>query len=152
MKLLKMTLMNSTELFQKVLRDVSKKNKDKYKFILNGGTSLQNALFSLFCSVWKCEKIPETWHNSLLVQIPKGKATPNNLDNMRHIHVKEEVPKLFSQIVTNAAKDNLIGNMSKFQIATKPGHRATEHVFVVFSLMALYEQKGKAMIMSMYDR
>ena len=81
----------------------------------------------------------------------KGKGTPDNLDNMRHIHVKEEVPKLFSQIVINAAKHNLVDNMSKFQIATKPGHRATEHVFVLLSIMASYEKNGKALIISMFD-
>ena len=54
------------ELFQKVLRDVGRKSKDKYKFILNGGTSSHNALYFLFRSAWKYEKIPETWYNSLL--------------------------------------------------------------------------------------
>ena len=41
--------------------------------------------------------------------------------------------------------------MTKFQIATKPGHRSSEHLFVVFSIMALYEKKGKALIATMYD-
>ena len=139
------------EQFDKVLRTVERKHKNKYKFILNGGISLKNAIFSLFCSVWKNETIPEVWYNSLLVQIYKGKGSPNNLDNIRHIHLKEEVPKLFSQIVTMAAKDNLVENMSKFQIATKPSHRAKEHVFVILSLIASYEQKGKALILSMFD-
>ena len=94
--------------------------------------------------------MPDSWYNSLLVQLPKGKDK-HNLDGMRHIHVKEETPKLFSQIVTLEAKENLIENMSKFQIATKLGHRATEHIFVILSLMALYEMKGKALIISMYD-
>ena len=101
------------EQFDKALRTVERKHKNKYKFILNGGISLKNALFSLFCSVWKNETIPEVWYNSLLVQIYKGKGSPNNLDNIRHIHLKEEVPKLFSQIVTMAAKDNRVANMSK---------------------------------------
>ena len=70
---------------------------------------------------------------------------------MRHVHLKEETPKLFSQIATMAAKDNLISNMTKYQIATKPGHRATEHVFVVLSRMAMYEVKGKGMIISVFD-
>ena len=41
--------------------------------------------------------------------------------------------------------------MSKFQIATKPGHRATEHIFVILSIMELYDKNRKALIISMYD-
>ena len=70
---------------------------------------------------------------------------------MRFIHTKPEIPKLFSQIVTLAAKDSLIGNMTKFQIATKPGHRATEHIFVLFSIMSMYEREGKSILIMMFD-
>ena len=97
------------------------------------------------------EKIPEGWKKSTLVQLYKGKGNKNDLDNMRHIHIKSEVPKLFSQIVTNVAKENLFDNMSKFQIATKPGHRATEHVYVIMSLISLYERNKKALIICLYD-
>ena len=44
-----------------------------------------------------------------------------------------------------------MNNMSKFQIATKSGHRATEHVFVIFSLMSKYEREGKSILIMMYD-
>ena len=57
----------SREQFETALRNVEKKHKEKYKFILNGGKSLQNAVFSLFFSVWKNETIPDVWYNSMLV-------------------------------------------------------------------------------------
>ena len=141
----------SYEQFEAALRHVSKRHKDKYMFILKGGNSLKNAIFSLFATVWKEENLPEIWQNSLLIQLYKGKNSKFSLDSMRFIHLKEDIPKLFSQIVTLAAKDNLINNMSKFQIATKPGHRATEHIFVILSIMELYDKNRKALIISMYD-
>ena len=49
----------SREQFEAALRAVERKHKDKYKFILNGGKSLQNAIFSLFATVWKEEKSPK---------------------------------------------------------------------------------------------
>ena len=42
-------------------------------------------------------------------------------------------------------------NMSKFQIATKPGHRASEHVFCVMSIMLLNEKQGRTKILALYD-
>ena len=41
--------------------------------------------------------------------------------------------------------------MSKFQIATKPGHRASEHIYVIMSLIFMYEQKGKGLIVTSVD-
>ena len=41
--------------------------------------------------------------------------------------------------------------MSKFQIATKPGHRSTEHLYVVMSVIGLCEKKDTAIIITMYD-
>ena len=41
--------------------------------------------------------------------------------------------------------------MSKYQIATKPGHRASEHLYVIKSLLSLIQMKKKAMIISMWD-
>ena len=70
---------------------------------------------------------------------------------MRFIHLKEEIPKLFSQIVVEKAKPNIFENMTKFQIAGKPGHQPMEHVFILMSLIALHESNNKSMLIAMYD-
>ena len=41
----------SHELFEAALRLVSKWHKDEYMFILKGGNSLKNAIFSTFATV-----------------------------------------------------------------------------------------------------
>ena len=51
----------------------------------------------------------------------------------------------------DAAKDNLMNNMTKFQIATKAGHRATEHLFCWMSLIQLSEKKGEALFLCFFD-
>ena len=45
----------------------------------------------------------------------------------------------------------MIENMSKYQIACKPGHRVTEHIFVIMSALAVLEKKKKAAIFSAWD-
>ena len=139
------------EQFQESLQIVAKKHKNKYSFILKAGNSLLNAIFALFQLVWKSETIPDSWLDSLLIQLYKGKGSKSSLDNIRHIFLRDQTSKLFSQIVLGAAKENLFSNMSKYQIATKPGHRSSEHLFVMFSLMSLYEAEGKAYIINMFD-
>jgi hypothetical protein len=41
--------------------------------------------------------------------------------------------------------------MTKFQLGTKPGHRAQEHLFVMRSVIALYNLCGKALIVQLYE-
>ena len=139
------------DMFHKSLRKISQKPGDKYKFILRGGQSLINAIYNILYSVWKTEIIPSDWHKSELVQLFKGRGSISNLDNMRHIHIKSETAKLFGHIVMSEAKENIYKKMTKFQIATKPGHRSSEHLYVIKSIVALVQSNKKAVIATMWD-
>ena len=65
--------------------------------------------------------------------------------------MKDDVPKLFGNLVMGVAKEKLIAKMSKFQIGTKPGHRAQEHLFVLKSTIALHLELDKPVILSTWD-
>ena len=58
---------------------------------------------------------------------------------------------MFGNIVTNLAKPQIISSMTKFQIGTKPGHRAQEHMFVLESIIALFDYYDQAVILQLYD-
>ena len=57
----------------------------------------------------------------------------------------------FLIFLDTAAKPNLMQNMSRYQIGTKPGHRASEHLFVIKSVIGLYEQMGKNLMLQPWD-
>ena len=137
--------------FLKTYNILIKRKGAKYNFIMKGGKSLKTALFNLCKVVWRTEKQPDRWSQSTLIQLYKGKGHRGILDNQRHIHLKDEFPKFFGHLVVSASKDKLISNMTKFQIGTKPGHRAQEHLYVLKSVIALYLQYNKAIILSMWD-
>ena len=139
------------DMFNSTLRFLARKNGEKYKFIMKGGQSLKNAIFQLFLSVWITEEIPRVWHDSRLVQLWKGKGVEGDLQNTRFIHIKSEFQKFFVQIVISQAKGNIYDNMSKYQIATKPGHRASEHLYAVKSLMGNILKEKKVIIVTMWD-
>ena len=127
----------TAQMFEDTFKALKSKPGNKYEFIMNGGPALQSALMSVCQSVWRCEKLPESWTESTLVQLYKGKGPRNNLDNLRHIHIKNEFSKFFGHIVVNAMKSVINNNLSKFQIATKPGHWPQEHLFVIKSVILL---------------
>ena len=70
---------------------------------------------------------------------------------MRHIHIKNEFSKFFGHLVVTAAKPEILKNLSKFQIATKSGHRPQEHIYVLKSMIQLNQSLGKAIIVQTYD-
>ena len=73
------------------------------------------------------------------------------LENIRNIHMKTEIPKLFGHILMAQAKPKIIANMSKYQIGARPGHRAQEHIFTLKSVIALYVSLRCALIIQFFD-
>ena len=144
-------LIFTKEIFDKSLKMLKLKNGNKYDFILKSGQALKLAIFNLFRVVWENEKKPDVWRNTVLIQLFKGSGSCQDMNSYRNIHTKLDIPKFFGHIVTTAAKPALMENMSKYQIGTKPGHRAQEHLFVIKSVMGLYELLGKALIMQFWD-
>ena len=54
-------------------------------------------------------------------------------------------------MVISEAKVPLFKNLSKFQIACRPGHRPSEHLFILKSVFANYQKKGKGLILAGLD-
>ena len=63
----------SMEVFENSLKELEKKNKEKYAFILKSGNDYKQALYKLFSLVWNSEEKPDQWRNTLVVQLFKGK-------------------------------------------------------------------------------
>ena len=137
--------------FQKTLERVKKKNGKKYKFITDSGTSLKMVLFHIFSLIWKSEMIPDSWRESTVTQLKKNKSNQNDLNNFRHIHDRNIYSKLLGQMVIEEAKPHIYENMPMSQIACRPGHRASEHIFVIKSILAKVQAESKSLIWTNYD-
>ena len=118
-------------IFEKAMNQIAKKHSDKYQFILQGGKSMKDAIFKLMKLVWRTEIIPKGWKKSTLVQIWKQKGWKEDLEMMRFIHMRTDLSKLLGMMVTETVKETLVKNMTVYQIAAKPGHRSTEHLYTV---------------------
>ena len=139
------------EVFLETLQKLKLKPGNKYDFLIKGGNGLKMALLNLYKTVWREEKIPKGWTDSTVIQLFKNRGSINELANFCHIHDKLDVFKLFNQLVIYFAKQKIIANMSKYQIACVPKHRSSEHLFVIKSVIELYQKDGKGMILSGYD-
>ena len=141
----------SKTIFENSLKDLKKKNKDKYEFILKGGNDFKEALFKLCGLVWGSEEKPDQWRKTMIIQLFKGKGEKNEFSNQRNIHTKLDVPKIFGHMVMSQAKEKIISNMTKYQIGTKTGHRAQEHLFTLKSVISLYLMLDFPILVQLYD-
>ena len=141
----------SLEMFNQCLQDLWKKKGNKNDFLMRSGNDMKSALLSICNSVWKREEIPRNWQKTTLIQIFKGKGSFQDLKNWRNLHIKEMTQKVFANLVMKEAQELLYKNMSIFQIGTKKGHRATEHIYVLKTLMKKYEYMNKPIIVNFWD-
>ena len=137
--------------FKNMLKMLEKKNKTKYKFILNGGKSYQSCMFKLFKITWKTEKKPTQWNNTIAHQLYKSKGVKSKLSTYRFIHTKDEDPKSFEHILMTKAKPKIVNGCSKFQIGALPKHQSQEHLFTLKSVMEWYEALEITLILELYD-
>ena len=146
---------NDVEFTEKIffdsINELKKKNKKKYEFIIQSGKSFKDALFKLFDLVWRSEEKPEQWRRTVIIQLYKGKGEKNEFGNQRNIHTKLDIPKLFGHTVMSQAKETTMNSLSKFQIGTKTGHRAQEHLFTLKSIISLYLMLDLPMLVLLYD-
>ena len=77
--------------FDKRLKLLKSKNKDKYEFLVKSGQGMKDCLFELFCKVWATEKKPQQWRDTIIIQIWKGKSDAANFDNQRNINTKKKL-------------------------------------------------------------
>ena len=141
----------STELTEKLLKQLSNKNKDKYQYILKAGKSFHNLLFLLYRKVWDSEVKPSSWKKTVCHQLFKGKGEKKEFGNQRFIHTKEDIPKAFEQIVITRAKPAIIKHCTKFQIGSIPKHQPAEHLFTIKSIISYYQILGIMLILQCYD-
>ena len=70
---------------------------------------------------------------------------------MKHIYMKAEFPKFFGYLVVSAVKETTVHSMSKYQIATKPGHRPQENLYVLKKMMWLYSMLDVGLLLQTWD-
>ena len=106
--------------FNTIFDKMKSKPGHKYDFLVKGGEGLKMALLNLFSIIWRQERLPEGWTDSMVIQLFKQRGSINQLSNFRHIHDKMDIFKLFSQMVTSSAEQKICPKNQKSCI---PKHR-----------------------------
>ena len=73
------------------------------------------------------------------------------MDNNRFIHSKFWMPRLFEDLVVAKMKSKVQIKTTKFQIGGMKGHRSSEHLFSIKSVIEYYDWIGKPTIIQCID-
>jgi hypothetical protein len=73
------------------------------------------------------------------------------MDNNRFIHSKDWMPRLFEDLLVDKMNPKVQEKTTKFQIGGMKGHRSTEHLFSVKSVLAYYAMIQQPIIMQCID-
>ena len=137
--------------FMKSVAELKSKRGNKYDFIIKGGSALKEALFKLYKTVWDSEKLPPEWRKTTIIQLQKSNGDPSEFDLKRNLHIKSDTYKHFGSLVMNEIKSDLFNRMTKYQLGTKPGHRAQEHIYVLKSIINFSLWCDTGVIFTLYD-
>ena len=61
--------------FENSIKELKKKNSNKYEFILEVGNDFKEALYKLYSLVWDSEDKPDQWRKTMIIQASGGFKT-----------------------------------------------------------------------------
>ena len=127
------------------------KNKRSYDFIVKSGQKFKEAILILVKRVINTEEIPETFLETVLVQLYKGKGSQQELSNSRFLHIKNWMPRVCESLAVSGMREDILKAGTIYQLGGKPGIRTQFHLFTVKSLIAMKLEKKEGLVLSIAD-
>ena len=107
------------------------------ELIKAGGRKICLEIHKLITSIWKKEKLPEEWKESIIVPIYK-KGDKTDCNNYRGISLLPTTYKILSNILLS----RLIPYAGKLLGITNVDSDATDHLLIIYSAFVKYLRKN----------
>ena len=133
-----------------VIKRMIKSNKKGYKDIISASPEYHDALFKFYCLLTDREEVPKSFGVTHLTQLYK-KGDPTSLDNWRYIHCKPAHVRLFEGTLTEMCKPFILDGVSEYQIGGIEGHRPSEHLYTMKTVLRNREIRKQATWVSLFD-
>ena len=138
------------ETFDAIVEKFKKSNKRNYDFLVKSSEGFKSAVFKFGLRMIEEESYPEDFDNTTLHQVYK-KGCKNVLSSFRYIHSQTWCPRVTEALVVSGPKKKILKSASPMQCGGLPGHRASEHLFSMLSVIALYLDRGDPFLAQLWD-
>lgn len=124
----------------------SAKGEDQIK-ILDLQTIPSNDIAEFFAELMFSYKLPTCWHRAILIPIPK-KGVPLAPSQLRGIAIQPALRRLFAACIARRLNKwcDLNNILPPMQSGFRPGHRATENIYILRCLMERCHHKKTPLI------
>ena len=136
--------------FGKIVDKFKKSKKRNYDLLVKASESFKSSVFKLTKRMIEEEKYPEDFDNTTLHQIYKH-GNKNELSSFRYIHSKHWCPRVTEAMVVSGPKKKILESASTMQCGGLPGHRSSEHLFSMLSVIGLYLAWGMPFLGQLFD-
>ena len=113
-----------------------------------GGEGVE-ILWDLFSKIFRQEKMPDSWRNSTMVPIYKGKGDIQDCTNYRGIKLISHTMKIYERIIEQRIRNKTV--MSEEQFGFMPGKGTIDAIFALRQLMEKYAEKQKELHLVFID-
>ena len=123
------------------------------EFIKNSPEKMVEVLVKLFNLVLETGLIPTDWTIGIIKPLYKNKGSPDNPDNYRGITLLSCIGKCFTAVINARLTKYLdaLGYIGEEQAGFREGYSTLDHIFVLYSIISLYQQKNKKVYCAFID-
>lgn len=115
-----------------------------------GGRELKTQILKLIQQIWKEERIPENWNESLICPIYK-KGDRKKVENYRGISLLNTGYKILALVILNRLQEYSEGIIGDYQSGFRMGRSTIDHVFVIRQIMEHYYEYARDLHMIFVD-
>ena len=106
-------------------------------------------LWDLFTKIFKQERMPDSWRNSTMIPIYKGKGDVQDCTNYRGIKLISHTMKIYERIIEQRIRNET--TMSEEQFGFMPGKGTVDAIFALRQTMEKYAERQKELHLVFID-
>ncbi len=134
--------------FELVVQKIKRNNKNVYRDFIMAGEEFKMAIFNFYQKIYRIERQPESFCETDLLKLFKGKGNRLELKSNRFLHLKTWLPKGYEKMLMTKMEEKLFRNTPSYQVGGQKLGLTNEHLVSMITTMRRLEkfQGGGAVV------
>lgn len=136
--------------YERVIEKIKLNNKNVYRDFIKAGERMKEAIFKFYQKCYKLEKMPESFSDTELLRLYKGKGDRTELQKNRFLHLKPWGPKVYEKLIMTKIEDKMFNHTPEMQVGGQKMGSTNEHLLsMIMAMRRLEKKQGGAFIIFM---
>ena len=126
--------------FERVIKKIRLNNKNVYRDLMKAGDKFRRSVFSFYNLCYTQEKMPESFYDTELLKLYKGKGVRAELKSNRFIHLKGWMAKTYEKMLMTKMEEKMFHCTPEFQVGGQRMGSTSEHLLSMMIAMKKLER------------